>query len=76
MLDEIKEFIKDWDVEKSFYVYQVDNCLSIVVDKDELHYSRHTKWAYWALINFLVSNCIKCWGNCYFFEHEKVYLVV
>ena len=76
MLDEIKDFIKDWDAEDSFYVYQVNDCLSVVVDEDKLRYSCHSKWVYWALVNFLISNCIKCEGNCYFFEHEKVYLVV
>ena len=76
MLNEIKEFIKAWDAEDSFYFYQGDNCLSIVADEDKLRYSCHTKWVYWALVDFLISNCIKCEGNCFFFEHEKVYLVV
>ena len=76
MLNEIKEFIKDWDAEDSFYVYQVNDCLSIVADEDKLRYSYNSKWVYWALINFLSSNCLKCEGNCYFFEHEQIYLVV
>ena len=76
MLNEIKEFIKEWYDEDSFYIYQVNNCISIVVDEEDLTFSVHTKWVYWALVNFLTSNCIKCEGNCYFFEHEKVYLIV
>ena len=36
MLELIKDFIKDWDAEDSFYVYQVDSYLSIVADEDKM----------------------------------------